>query len=131
MADGPPRAPQRGIPDGALIGVLILLIGGTGAIWLSTGLAGLVSHQEWPDGVRFARSGTAIRELTSEPGDVAGAWPETPPDALPPASTFWIVFGVVIALVVVLAGLALWAWLRLTLRQVQRREAAGGPEKEL
>ncbi|HSA52266.1 MAG TPA: hypothetical protein VLH10_19435 [Yinghuangia sp.] len=122
MADTPPRAPQRGIPDGALIGVLVLLIGATGALWLSTGLAGLVSHQEWPEGVRFSDSGTAIRELTAEPGDIPAAWPKTPPEALPPASTFWWVFGGVIALVVCLAGLALWAWLNLTLRQVRRGE---------
>ncbi|NUU23152.1 MAG: hypothetical protein HOV68_16815 [Streptomycetaceae bacterium] len=135
MADGPPRAPQRGIPDGALIGVLVLLIGATGATWLATGLAGLVSHQEWPDGVRFGKSGTAIRELMSEPGDLTAAWPDTPPEALPPASTFWIVFVAVIVLVLCLAGLALWAWLRLTRRQppdrAGRGAAAEAPEKEL
>lgn len=122
MADGPRQAPQRGVPDGALIGVLVFLIGATGALWLSTGLAGLVSHQEWPDGVRLGKSGVAIRELASEPGDIAAAWPDTPPEALPPASTFWWVFGGVIALVLCLAGLALWAWVRLTVRQVRRGE---------
>lgn len=131
MADGGPRrAPQRGIPDGALIGVLVLLVGATATTWLATGLAGLVSHQEWPDNVRFSRSGTAIRELTSEPGDVAAAWPDAPPEALPPASTFWIVFGTMILLVLFLAGFALWAWLRLTLRQALRREEARRPPNE-
>lgn len=127
MTNGPPRAPQRGIPDGALIGVLVFLIGATGALWLSTGLAGLVSHQEWPDGVRFAKSGVAIRELAAEPGDIAAAWPDTPPEALPPASTFWWVFGGVIAIVLGLACLALWAWVRLMTRQVRRTERSVEP----
>lgn len=127
---GPRRAPQRGIPDGALIGVLVLLVGATVTTWLSTGLAGLVSHQEWPENVRFSRSGTAIRELTAEPGDVAAAWPDAPPEALPPATTFWIVFGTMLLLVLFLAGFALWIWLRLTLRQTMRREPGQRPPGE-
>ncbi|MCF2526813.1 hypothetical protein [Yinghuangia soli] len=128
MAQQGPRSAQGGIPDGVLIGVLVLLVGATAATWLSTGLAGLVSHQEWPAGVRFSRSGTAIRELAADPGDVAAAWPESPPEALPPASTFWWVFGGMAAFVLALAFLALWAWLRVTLRQAERRHAGEAPE---
>lgn len=130
MADGPPRAPQRGIPDGALIGVLVLLIGATTAIWLATGLAGLVSHQAWPEGVRLSGSGTAIRELLGDPGDVRAAWPNSPPGELPPASTFWWVCGGVLAVVLALALSALWVWLRLKLHQAERRYGATGSAKE-
>ncbi|MDI2132644.1 hypothetical protein [Yinghuangia seranimata] len=124
------RPPQRGIPDGALIGVLVLLVGGTAATWLSTGLAGLAQHQAWPDGVRFGRSGRAIRELLADPGDMARAWPGSPPEALPSPTWFWTVFGVMVVIAVALAVCALMLWVRLTERQGPPSRAKSTVETE-
>ncbi|GAA4952948.1 hypothetical protein GCM10023205_12720 [Yinghuangia aomiensis] len=120
------EAPQRGIPDGALIGALVLLIAGTAATWLATGLAGLATRQAWPDQVRFTRSGRAIRELLRDPGDIPAAWPASPADQLPSATAFWWVFGVVIAIALAFAGAVLWAWVRLTTRRIRRAAPADG-----
>lgn len=121
------EAPQRGIPDGVLIGALVLLIAGTAATWLSTGLAGLATRQAWPDQVRFTRSGRAIRELLRDPGNIPAAWPASRADQLPSATAFWWVFGVVIAIALALAGAVLWAWVRLTTRRIRRSAPADGP----
>ncbi|MGA4540829.1 hypothetical protein ACPA54_12605 [Uniformispora flossi] len=124
------EAPQRGIPDGALIGALVLLIAGTAATWLATGLAGLATRQAWPDQVRFTRSGRAIRELLRDPGDIPAAWPASPADQLPSATAFWWVFGVVIAIALAFAGAVLWAWVRLTTRRIRRAAPADGPRAD-
>lgn len=56
-----------GIPDGLLIGLLGLLLAATLATWTATGLAGLLAHGSWPDGVSFTRAPLALRELATSP----------------------------------------------------------------
>jgi len=108
----PGRVPGRGVPDGVLLGGLALLIVGTTVIWLSTGLAALLTGNAWPDRVRYGGSALAGRSLFTEPGDLARAWPRTPAGQLPSPTAFWVTFGLLLALLLVGVLLVLRAWLR-------------------
>ncbi|MES5821525.1 type VI secretion protein [Streptomyces sp. RG80] len=104
---------QGGIPDGLLVGILAFLIGMTLLVWSATGLAGLLAHGGWPEGVTFTRTPQAMRSLIGEPRDLPGAWPDTPADALSGYGLFWgLVIGQLMVLVVlavfVLGTLARW-----------------------
>ncbi|MFE9387163.1 hypothetical protein ACFYMO_28650 [Streptomyces sp. NPDC007025] len=96
--DYPPHRPRRapggggGIPDGLLVGVLAFLLGLTVFVWTATGLAGLLAHGAWPDGVSFARTPLAVRQLVTEPHDIEGAWPATPGGQLSGYGLFWGLF---------------------------------------
>ncbi|MFE9334223.1 hypothetical protein [Streptomyces sp. NPDC006925] len=96
--DYPPHRPRRapggggGIPDGLLVGVLAFLLGLTVFVWTATGLAGLLAHGAWPDGVTFARTPLAVRQLVTEPHDIEGAWPATPGSQLSGYGLFWGLF---------------------------------------
>lgn len=94
-----PHRPRRaagggdgGVPDGLLVGALAFLLGLTVFVWTATGLAGLFSHGAWPDDVTFGRTPLAIRELVTEPHDIAGAWPGTPRGQLSGYGLFWGIF---------------------------------------
>ncbi|MCX4970374.1 type IV secretory system conjugative DNA transfer family protein [Streptomyces sp. NBC_00654] len=78
-----------GIPDGLLIGLLGFFVALTLLAWTSTGLAGLLAHGAWPDGVEFTRTPQALRELIAAPNDLPGAWPHTPPAQLSGYGLFW------------------------------------------
>ncbi|MFC4327345.1 type IV secretory system conjugative DNA transfer family protein [Streptomyces andamanensis] len=91
------RAPGRGrsqggIPDGLLVGLLAFLLGMTVLVWTATGLAGLFTHGSWPSGVSFPRTPLAMRHLATDPHDVPGAWPDTPPGSLSGYGLFWGLF---------------------------------------
>ncbi|GGS82598.1 type IV secretory system conjugative DNA transfer family protein [Streptomyces badius] len=81
-----------GIPDGLLIGLLALLLAATMVTWTATGLACLLAHGAWPDGVTFIRAPLALRELVTAPQDIPAAWPETPPGQLSGYGLFWGLF---------------------------------------
>ncbi|MEU2609540.1 hypothetical protein [Streptomyces albus] len=81
-----------GIPDGLLVGSLAFLLGLCVFVWTATGLAGLMAHGAWPDDVTFANTPVAIRELVTEPHDIKGAWPNTPPGQLSGYGLFWGIF---------------------------------------
>ncbi len=85
-------APERGIPDGLLIGVIAFLLGLTVLVWTATGLAGLLAHGAWPTGVRFTDTPVAMRELVAEPHDLAAAWPDAREGSLSGWGLFWGVF---------------------------------------
>lgn len=91
-----PHRPQRagggGVPDGLLIGALAFLLGLSLFAWTATGLSGLLSHGSWPDGVSFGRTPLAVRELVTDPRDLAGAWPDTPRGQLSGHGLFWGIF---------------------------------------
>jgi hypothetical protein len=90
---GPSRGDSGGgIPDGLLMGVLILLLGVTVLTWTATGLAGLFAHGSWPEGVSFTRTPIAVRDLAIEPRDLAGAWPDVKPSQLSGYGLFWGLF---------------------------------------
>ncbi|WAP57357.1 hypothetical protein [Streptomyces sp. S465] len=90
-----------GIPDGLLIGSFVLLLGLLGLVWSATGLAGLLAHGAWPDNLAFMRTPQALRQLVTEPHDLAGAWPSTPKDQLSGYGLFWgIVIGELMVLIV-------------------------------
>ncbi|MFJ4683653.1 type VI secretion protein [Streptomyces sp. NPDC088789] len=90
--DDHPQNGQGGIPDGLLVGVLAFLLGMTVLVWSGTGLAGWFAQGAWPQGVTFGRTPMAIRELVSQPHDLAGAWPGTPPSQLSGWGLFWGLF---------------------------------------
>ena len=116
-----------GIPDGLLVGVMLLLLGVTGLFWTATGLSGLLSHGAWPDGVTFTRTPLALRALLTDPRDLPGAWPDTPPDQLSGYGLFW---GILVSQILVLATLAvpvLTTVARWRLRRRQRRTDAPQP----
>ncbi|MEE1931359.1 type VI secretion protein [Streptomyces sp. TRM 70351] len=125
----PPRRASGGVPDGLLLGLLGLLLGLTLLAWTAAGLAGLLSHGRWPDGVALARTPTALRSLVTAPADLAAAWPDAEPGALPGPGLFW---GLLIGQVMVLFVLALAAMTSLTRRRARRTArrlavAANGP----
>ncbi|GAA4682442.1 P-loop NTPase family protein [Streptomyces youssoufiensis] len=86
------RAPERGIPDGLLIGALLFLIGLALLTWTATGLAGLLARGAWPENVSFIRTPQAARHLVQDPGDLAAAWPHTPEEELSGYGLFWGLF---------------------------------------
>lgn len=81
-----------GVPDGLLLGGLALLLGMTVLTWTSTGLASLLSHGSWPDGLTFTSTPVALRELAADPQDLAGAWPDVKPSHLSGYGLFWGLF---------------------------------------
>ncbi|MEI7030989.1 type IV secretory system conjugative DNA transfer family protein [Streptomyces pratensis] len=91
---GRERGPGQsgGIPDGLLIGLLGLLLAATLVGWTATGLAGLLAHGAWPEGVSFTRTPLALRELAGAPQDLPAAWPQTPPAQLSGHGLFWGLF---------------------------------------
>jgi hypothetical protein len=76
---GEQRQSQRGVSDGLLIGLIGFLLGLTVLVWSATGLTGLLTHGAWPAGVTVARTPEALRHLITQPRDIPGAWPRTPP----------------------------------------------------
>uniref|UniRef100_A0AAU2AG21 Type IV secretory system conjugative DNA transfer family protein n=1 Tax=Streptomyces sp. NBC_00093 TaxID=2975649 RepID=A0AAU2AG21_9ACTN len=108
---------ERGVSDGLLVGLIAFLLGLTVLVWTATGLAGLLSHAAWPEGVTFTRTPAALRHLITDPRDVPGAWPETPADQLSGWGLFWGLFiGQLMVLFVltifVLGTLARWKAVR-------------------
>ncbi|MCX4590956.1 type IV secretory system conjugative DNA transfer family protein [Streptomyces sp. NBC_01549] len=124
--DGPGRRraeSEGGIPDGLLVGVLAFLLGMTFLIWSATGLAGWFAHGAWPNAVTFARTPLALRHLIGHPHDVAGAWPDSPPDQLSGYGLFWGLFIGQLMVLVVMAVFVMGTWARW--RAVRARRRAG------
>ncbi|MFI8828199.1 type IV secretory system conjugative DNA transfer family protein [Streptomyces sp. NPDC053431] len=96
---------EGGVPDGLVVGLLALLLGLTVLIWTATGLAALLTHGSWPEGVTFTRTPLAARSLVSTPTDLATAWPATPPSQLSGYGLFW---GLAIGEAMVLAVLTVF-----------------------
>ncbi|MGA5003262.1 type VI secretion protein [Streptomyces arboris] len=106
-----------GIPDGLLVGLIGFLFAATLLAWTATGLAGLLTHGSWPDGVTFTQTPLALRELATAPQDLPGAWPHTPASQLSGYGLFWGLFiGELMVLVVltvfVLGSVARWRAVR-------------------
>ncbi|WP_031093653.1 type IV secretory system conjugative DNA transfer family protein [Streptomyces sp. NRRL S-15] len=115
---------QGGIPDGLLIGLLVFLFGLMVLAWTATGLAGLLAHGGWPDGVTFMRTPLALRALAVEPADLPAAWPDTPPGALSGYGLFW---GLLIGEVMVLLVLAVFAVGVVTRWRLVRKQRNAAP----
>ncbi|RZE98014.1 type VI secretion protein [Streptomyces sp. SCA2-2] len=115
-ADAAPA--QRGVPDGLLIGVLAFLLASACLVWTATGLAGILSHGAWPDGVEFTRTPAALRSLLSAPQDLPAAWPGTPPGQLSGWGLFW---GLAIGQLLLVLTLALAVAFSLARRKAARR----------
>ncbi|QNE75958.1 type VI secretion protein [Streptomyces finlayi] len=95
QGSGIPNRQERGtggLPDGLLVGLLSLLFALTVLGWTATGLAGLLAHGAWPQGVTFTGTPLALRALATAPQNLPGAWPETPPDELSGYGLFWGLF---------------------------------------
>ncbi len=101
------QAPQKqgGVSDGLLIGLFALVLGVSLLVWTATGLAGLLAHGAWPDGVRLTRTPPALRSLVTAPKDLPAAWPGTPADQLSGYGLFW---GLVIGQAMILAVLGVF-----------------------
>ncbi|WP_338684202.1 type IV secretory system conjugative DNA transfer family protein [Streptomyces acidiscabies] len=120
---------QGGIPDGLLLGILALLLVITVLTWTATGLSALLSHGAWPPALTFMRTPLALRHLISNPNDLAGAWPDTPPDALSGYGFFWGLFigQLMILLTLTFFGLGTWArWRVVRARKREERLEARG-----
>ncbi|MET7764671.1 hypothetical protein ABZS71_22610 [Streptomyces sp. NPDC005393] len=126
-------SPERGIPDGLLIGIIAFLLGLTGLVWSATGMAGLFSHGAWPDGVAFMRTPLALRHLVEHPHDLATAWPETPKEQLSGYGLFWGLFISELMVLIVLAIFAVGTLTRYRVVRARRRavraEAAEGKRR--
>ncbi|RSR95281.1 type VI secretion protein [Streptomyces sp. WAC00469] len=126
---------QGGIPDGLLVGILAFLLGITLLVWTATGLAALLAHGAWPDGIGFTRTPLAMRHLIGDPHDLAGAWPDVPDGQLSGYGLFWGVFiGQLMVLFVlavfVLGTLARWRAVRLRRRAERAAARQRTPETE-
>ena len=99
------RAGQRGIPDGLLVGLLLLLLGLTLLVWSAAGVAAVLAHGTWPSGLRFSSTPPALHSLVTQPHDLPAAWPHVPPTRLPGPGLFW---GVLIGELMVLFVLAVF-----------------------
>ncbi|MFJ7326357.1 type VI secretion protein [Streptomyces cyaneofuscatus] len=120
-----------GIPDGLLVGLIGFLFAATLLAWTATGLAGLLTHGSWPDGVAFTQTSLALRELATAPQDLPGAWPHTPAAQLSGYGLFWGLFiGELMVLVVltvfVLGSVARWR----AVRERRREERLYGTPHE-
>lgn len=124
-----------GLPDGLLLALLGFLLGLSVVVWTGAGLAGLFAHGAWPTGVSYGNSPEALRALVTDPTDLAGAYPATPPGELSGYGLFWgLVIGQVMVLAVltvfVLGTVARWRAVRADARAERaervERVAAGG-----
>ncbi|MGW4363470.1 type IV secretory system conjugative DNA transfer family protein [Streptomyces californicus] len=121
-----------GIPDGLLIGLLGLLLAATLVTWTATGLAGLLTHGGWPDGVTFTRAPLALRELVTSPQDLATAWPEASRAQLSGYGLFWGLFIGELMVLLVLTVFAVGVVARgRAVRERRREERAAAHEKRL
>ncbi|MFJ5712000.1 type IV secretory system conjugative DNA transfer family protein [Streptomyces sp. NPDC093105] len=121
------RQRQGGVSDGLLIGLFALILGASLLVWSATGLAGLLAHGAWPDGVELTRTPPALRALVTAPTDLPAAWPDTPPGQLSGYGLFW---GLVIGQAMVLAVLAVFllgTYARWRAVRAQRRADAYAP----
>ncbi|NED91030.1 type VI secretion protein, partial [Streptomyces sp. SID11233] len=67
--DATPGRPG-GVPDGVLLGVLVLALGVTLLLWLASGLAALFSHGAWPGAISLRNTPLALRSLLTDPKDL-------------------------------------------------------------
>ncbi|MBT2510838.1 type VI secretion protein [Streptomyces sp. ISL-98] len=118
------RAPERGIPDSLLIGLLGFLLALTVLTWLATGLAALFTHGAWPDGVTFTRTPLALRHLMGAPHNIPGAWPDAPADQLSGYGLFWGLLIGELMVLVVLTIFVLGVLARLKVQRAVTRERA-------
>ncbi len=121
-ADGR-RQPGRGVPDGLLLAALGFLLGLTTLVWTATGLAGLLSHGAWPDGVSFTRTPAAVRSLLAHPHAIPAAWPDTSADQLSGYGLFWGLFISQVMVLIVLAVFVLGTYTRWRAVRSSRRAA--------
>ncbi|MFJ8362194.1 type IV secretory system conjugative DNA transfer family protein [Streptomyces sp. NPDC093984] len=124
---------QGGIPDGLLVGLLAFLLGVTLMVWSATGLAGWFTQGAWPHGVRISSTPVAMRHLITEPHDITGAWPDTPPDQLSGYGLFWGLFIGELMVLFVLTVFAIGTVARWKAVRVRRKAeaAAGGPHVDV
>ncbi|MGP3983389.1 type IV secretory system conjugative DNA transfer family protein [Streptomyces sp. KR80] len=119
----PESAKPGGIPDGLLIGVLAFLLGLTVLVWTATEVSARFARGAWPQGVDFAHTPLAMRQLVEEPHDVAAAWPDAPAGQLSGYGLFW---GVFISQLMVLFVVAVFA-IGVTARWRARRSRSARP----
>ncbi|WP_410090500.1 hypothetical protein [Streptomyces sp. OR43] len=123
-----------GIPDGLLIGLLLFLLGLTLLAWTATGLAGLLAHGGWPEGVTLAETPLAMRRLVEAPHDLPAAWPATPAGELSGYGLFWGLFiGQLMVLVVltvfVMGVIARWRGVRARQRAARLHQRSEPPQE--
>ncbi|MEY9876104.1 hypothetical protein ABH931_005611 [Streptacidiphilus sp. MAP12-33] len=90
------------MPDGAIVGLLAVLLGTTVLVWGATGLGALISHGHFPHPLPFLSTAPAIRHLATAPNDLPGAWPGTPAGSLPSPAAFWLTFFALLAVALTL-----------------------------
>ncbi|MBV9024908.1 MAG: TraM recognition domain-containing protein [Streptomycetaceae bacterium] len=98
------RGEGGGIPDGLLVTLICALLGITLLSWTATGLAGLLAHGHWPHDLHFTNTPEAMRQLVSNPKDLAGAWQGVPTADLPHPGLFWGIFLGQVLVLIVLGG---------------------------
>ncbi|MFD3571010.1 type VI secretion protein [Streptomyces sp. NPDC058667] len=95
-----------GVSDGLLLSLFGLLLCLTVLVWTATGLAALLSHGAWPDGITLTGTPSALRSLVTAPTDLPAAWPTTPAAQLSGYGLFW---GLLIGEAMILLVLAVFA----------------------
>lgn len=72
-----------GIPDGLLVGLIGFLFAATLLAWTATGLAGLLTHGSWPDGVAFTQTPSPCANWPPPPRTSPAPGPTRPPPSSP------------------------------------------------
>ncbi|MFF1511602.1 type VI secretion protein [Streptomyces sp. NPDC058326] len=124
--------PQKGggVSDGLLLSLFGLLLCLTVLVWAATGLAGLLSHGAWPDGITLTGTPSALRSLVTAPTDLPAAWPATPPGQLSGYGLFWGLLIGEAMIVLVLAVFALGTIARWRAVRANRKAGAYGTSRE-
>ncbi|MFC8765657.1 type IV secretory system conjugative DNA transfer family protein [Streptomyces sp. NPDC057193] len=126
---------EGGVSDGLLLSLFGLLLCLTVLVWTATGLAGLLSHGAWPDGITLTGTPSALRSLVTAPTDLPAAWPATPPGQLSGYGLFWgLLIGEAMILLVLavfaLGTLARWRAVRANRKSGAYGHAAAAPVRK-
>ncbi len=129
QAQEPGQGPRRaGVPDGMLLLLILFLLAVTALVWTGTGLAGLLSHGGWPDGLPFTRTPMAMRSLVGHPDDLSAAWPAAREADLPRPGLFWGLFISQIMILLVALVFVAGTWTRYRAVRAARSTAPDLPE---
>lgn len=119
---GGARGPGRSTAsDGLILGLIGLILGAAALVWAATGLASVLSHGAWPEGVGFGDTPQAMRHLVESPQDLPRAWPHAPKGSLPGYGLFWGLFLGLLMVLVVLAVFTLGTYARWRAGRAGRR----------
>jgi hypothetical protein len=116
---GAERRPGSPVPDGVLLGGIVVLVMVPVSVWCAAELGGRLTHGHWPD-LTLTAAALSIRHLVTHPDAVAAAWPRDTRAGLPGAAVFWGVWAGIVLVTVTVAGMVVYRVVRR--RAIRRAE---------